>query len=106
MGELSINVSLSSDLDTRHFRSPPSSLCHIVNPAVPPASRGPARRTARLDQNTERERTRRDRERKKVMKRLCSNLIRSTRFDGIYVDAGESISLHAAFRISVSKSLQ
>lgn len=42
VGEWGINVSLSSDSDKRRFHSPPSSLCHIVNPVVPLASRGPA----------------------------------------------------------------
>lgn len=48
VGELSINVFLSSDSGTRRFCLPPSSLCRKVNPAPPMASPAPAQGTVKI----------------------------------------------------------
>lgn len=108
VGEWDINAALSSDSGTRRVHSPPSSLGHIVNPAVPLASRGPAWRTAQNHIQTERGKETGDPEKKrrKEMFGSCSNLICSARFDGIYVDVGQSASLPVAVCVSVSKSPQ
>lgn len=104
VGEWGINVALSSDSGTHRFHSPPSRLCHTLNPEVQQASCAPVWKTVREYKKRERYRDRGKWKKGRIG--MCSNLICSTWFDGIYEDVRQRIGLPIACWVWGCKSLQ